>query len=656
MKEGHVDPARELEEQMQAADALIESLESEVVQLRSDLSNASGALRKAQSEISARGDSLGEEDRLRGALEAAQDEIVSLRDELSDLRREYADEQLRLRNEHISGMAALREELEEQRRADLEAAVSEGKVGALREEFRKERTALEERHTAEVQELKSAAERWEEKLRAGYHDLEERHQAEVVGLETQRVEEIRALQKSYADEMDALTREHRDETDSLKKAHGAEIEKLRRRTESEKIELERSIREELGRGLDEERSAERERHKAELQALRSAAAGRELDIQKQLRAETEGRRVEVEALRIELESVAVAAEERRRKEVREVKGMAEGRERELRRTYAQRLAEEKETGEKRAESLKAQREADIRSLKERQAKELADARRRLQEILDGQEEKQKSERAGQEERNEGMEARQESEARVYGERLAEIERERAQERRTTEETLQRRDREHAEEQARLEDRLAELREALEEQGTVTAELREALEAARAGDGRRNVEPEQQPTEDGMEGRLKEADSARLLAEERAADLERHLAEAVEAGRRREAELEEARQALKQVSSPEQRLRAGISIFNESEHTRTVASISKALGLPKVHAGTDDGAAGKPVVTFMWSEMAWRRYVSDPTEGVEEPRVYLIGAGDDPSEIHEPGRRPNARMDAQGRILLGVQAR
>ena len=88
----------------------------------------------------------------------------------------------------------------------------------------------------------------------------------------------------------------------------------------------------------------------------------------------------------------------------------------------------------------------------------------------------------------------------------------------------------------------------------------------------------------------------------------------------------------------------------------MASISKALGLPKVHVGTDDGSAGKPVVTFVWSEMAWRRYVSDPTEGVEEPRVYLIGTGDDPSDIHDPNRSPNARMDAQGRLLLGVQAR
>jgi hypothetical protein len=88
----------------------------------------------------------------------------------------------------------------------------------------------------------------------------------------------------------------------------------------------------------------------------------------------------------------------------------------------------------------------------------------------------------------------------------------------------------------------------------------------------------------------------------------------------------------------------------------VASISKALGLPRVHVGADggpDSMTRKPVITFVWDEMAWRRYVSDPTEGVEEPRVYLIGTGDDPDEIKHPD--PNARMDARGHLILGVQA-
>ena len=80
------------------------------------------------------------------------------------------------------------------------------------------------------------------------------------------------------------------------------------------------------------------------------------------------------------------------------------------------------------------------------------------------------------------------------------------------------------------------------------------------------------------------------------------------------------------------------------------------GLPRVHAGLHGEAPGKPILTFAWGDIAWRRYVSDPTEGVEEPRVYLTGTGDDPARSRVPANTPNARMDAQGRLMLGIQAR
>jgi hypothetical protein len=170
--------------------------------------------------------------------------------------------------------------------------------------------------------------------------------------------------------------------------------------------------------------------------------------------------------------------------------------------------------------------------------------------------------------------------------------------------------------------------------------------------------EQEAVDEDFERRLVELDATRLLAEERAADLEERLREAEEESRQRARELGDVREDLKRVSDPEQRLRAGISLFNESEHTRTVSSISKALGMPRVHVGSDGGSSSplkKPIVTFVWSDMAWRRYVSDPTDGVEEPTVYLIGAGDDPADLDRPDLQSNARMDARGRLILGVQA-
>ena len=47
-----------------------------------------------------------------------------------------------------------------------------------------------------------------------------------------------------------------------------------------------------------------------------------------------------------------------------------------------------------------------------------------------------------------------------------------------------------------------------------------------------------------------------------------------------------------LSDPARRLREGIALFNESEHAGTVASISKAFGLPMVHAALDDTAPGQ----------------------------------------------------------------
>jgi hypothetical protein len=262
-------------------------------------------------------------------------------------------------------------------------------------------------------------------------------------------------------------------------------------------------------------------------------------------------------------------------------------------------------------------------------------------------------------RLEGARTRQESETRLYGERLKELESGKVADKEAAEEELEQRLAKEKEERTRLEDRVAELRDALEESGTLEAELREDGEEARhEGEDRQQEDVQVEPAEiEELEERLKEADAARHLAKERAKYLEARLRESEEENRRRTEELEKTREGLRKVSDPEQRLRAGISLFNASDQTRVVASISKALGLPKVHVGPDGGPDSqikKPVLTFVWSDMAWRRYVSDPTEGVEEPRVYLIGAGDDPADMRRPDLKPNARMDARGRLILGVQ--
>jgi chromosome segregation ATPase len=682
----HRDPLLQFEEHMRAADELIDSLEGEVVELRRDLEEARGTLQVAQQEMAARSralEDLNEEDRSR---EAAEEEVRKLRAEITAVRQHNADEQLRMSNKHIADMEVLRQDLEEQRCREVAAVESDSKIGALREEFRKERMELEERHRLEIDELKRASKQWEEQLREGYRELEERHNTELEELRREHRSRVEALQakaevleedrqvevEALRIEAEKLKESHEAEAEELRRRYHAEVEQLRAEAEGEKIELERALREELGRGHKDERRALIEQHAEELQSLRSAAASRELQLQKQLQETVEAHRAEVQQLQIEAEKAASEAEERRKREIREIKSLAEERERELRRTQGTRSGEEREAAERRIAAIKAQREADINSLRERNSEETAKIRRDLEARLAGAEERHKSEVARIKESLLDAKPRT-SEAIPHGERPP-MHGE-AKDVGHVDEALERRLAESEAERTRLEEHTAELRDALEESRTVQDDLRYAFKEARtaqdelreslessAGDRADSIDHDDgsavRVINRDLERRLAEAEKARVVAEERAGDLVARLRETEAVSKRLEQELEKAMENLKRSSDPEQRLRAGLALFNESDHTRTVSSISKALGLPKVHVSPDGGSlpsTKKPVITFVWGEMAWRRYVSDPTDGVEEPRVYLIGAGDDPFDIRRPGLEPNARMDARGRLILGVQA-
>jgi len=608
-------PAEELAKGMEAAGALIESLEEEVAILRRDLEQASMALKAAQQEVSARERALEEKDAARAEAER---NIENLRGEIDALKTWYSNEQLKLRNEHAGELAELRRKLEEQRRTDVEAASSEERVATLKEEFRREREALEQRHMAEVEALKTSWEQWEEKLREGYREQEERHRAELEG--------------------------------------------MRLEVEERKEELEQTLREELERRYSEERRADDERHEAALQALRDAAAGREFELQQDYQAVVESQQLEIESLREQMEQQAREAEEARKKALREVKALAESRERELRRSQSAKLSQTGEAADRRVSSLQAQREADNRALRARHAEEIARLRREYEERLAAEDERRKLETWALEERLEEAKIQRDTEIRAYTARLTELEATRLAQKTSAEEDLERVVERFGEEISGLESRITELEETLGESERLRGELEGQLSDIRAraesgepleanGASREVREKDEEP-----DGRLEELDAEKLLAEERISDLEAQLQEAREESRRNAEELEKALESLERLSEPERRLRNGIALFNASEHARAVASISKALGLPQVHAGLGGDPPGKPELTFSWGDMAWRRYISDPTEGVEEPRVYLTGTGDDPTEIEDPARQPNARMDAQGRLMLGIQAR
>lgn len=109
---------------------------------------------------------------------------------------------------------------------------------------------------------------------------------------------------------------------------------------------------------------------------------------------------------------------------------------------------------------------------------------------------------------------------------------------------------------------------------------------------------------------------------------------------------------RRLADPANRLRAGIELFNDSGQLRSVGSISKSLGQPKVRVELGDEEDEPPVVlTFTWRNITWQTYHADPSPAVEEPRVYLAGAGEN---LSGADRKPsNARIGPGGRVVLGL---
>ncbi|MDP8939927.1 MAG: hypothetical protein M3N10_06495 [Actinomycetota bacterium] len=621
------DYIQKIEGQMQAAQALIESLEEEVMSLRRDLEQASVALKAAQEEVAARGEALEEKESERAAAEEKAREAASI---VSELRIQSSNEQLGLTNQHISELARLQDRFQDQLRSEIEAALSVEDRDALKEEYRELEQAAEQRYEERLSALESSYQEAQERLREG----EEEHD----------------------------------------RRRAVEIEALREESAEQKRKLERRLREQLEQRLQEALRSAAADHEAELEALRKSFADREQELKKDHRAELENQQAEFNTLLAEMEARISESEERHQAKLREIKGLAGNREQELRKTHSARLAEAKAEAERRIESLRGQREADNKALRARHEQDLAQLRARYEERLEEAAERSRLELWTAQEKLEGVKLERTSEAAAYRNRLKELEAARHQERDDEEapvvltqevaaaEDLQQEETVPQETASRLQARVDELEAALSDSERERGALERELEESRKGEAE-DAGPEG-PAEPGRNGHERTAPeqeagglhAADVSARERVRELEVRLQEAREESRRNAEELQKALESLSRLSDPDRRLRSGISAFNASEHPRHVASISKSLGLPKVHAGVDE-AAHKPVFTFVWEELAWRRYVAEAAEDPQEPRVYLVGGGDEPEKLDaEEKQAPNARVDARGRIILGVQAR
>jgi hypothetical protein len=102
------------------------------------------------------------------------------------------------------------------------------------------------------------------------------------------------------------------------------------------------------------------------------------------------------------------------------------------------------------------------------------------------------------------------------------------------------------------------------------------------------------------------------------------------------------------TSVENRISSAVTLFNDSEHPRTVSGIARSLGLPDVSVHPSDPVASVVNVVVSW-ELCWYRYEVDLSD--EVPSVRSAGQGYELDELSVLERQNNATADDRGRLLL-----
>jgi hypothetical protein len=105
-----------------------------------------------------------------------------------------------------------------------------------------------------------------------------------------------------------------------------------------------------------------------------------------------------------------------------------------------------------------------------------------------------------------------------------------------------------------------------------------------------------------------------------------------------------------IPEPGTRLERAVSRFNESEHARTVAGLSKTLGPPLVSVGAAAGSPNEIRLTVAW-ELSWYQWGVDLAE--QSRAVYEIDKGYEIAEIDAPARQWNAHAAEDGNLRLGT---
>jgi len=106
------------------------------------------------------------------------------------------------------------------------------------------------------------------------------------------------------------------------------------------------------------------------------------------------------------------------------------------------------------------------------------------------------------------------------------------------------------------------------------------------------------------------------------------------------------------TTAEVKVERALSLFNASEHQRTVAGLARSLGQPWVTAVPDPDAPSTVTVLVAW-ELSWYLYRVDLGDA-EEP-VTQLRKGDELEDIDGELREYNASLDNDGRLVIGATA-
>jgi hypothetical protein len=94
-------------------------------------------------------------------------------------------------------------------------------------------------------------------------------------------------------------------------------------------------------------------------------------------------------------------------------------------------------------------------------------------------------------------------------------------------------------------------------------------------------------------------------------------------------------------------------FNHSEAGRTVAGLTRTLGVPKVSVGARGGSPNQVRVTCAW-ELTWHQWavdLGDEAAAAEPAPVAEIGEGRRLDELDPAARQWNASAGPDGRISV-----